>query len=104
MTSSDPSLIARSPIRPHWMPSWRKRSIADTPSTTKNTLWRALCGAPVYDHRGVLVGAIGISGPAGRVTLERIDEFGDVVKETADALSARMGFDPGLQLPRTAKE
>ena len=60
--------------------------------------------APVYDHRGVLVGAIGISGPAGRVTLERIDEFGNVVKETADALSARMGFDAGLQLPRTANE
>ena len=60
--------------------------------------------APVYDHRGVLVGAIGISGPAGRVTLERIDEFGNVVKETAYALSARMGFDARLQLTRTANE
>ena len=60
--------------------------------------------APVYDHRGVLVGAIGISGPAGRVTLERIDDFGNVVKETAYALSARMGFDARLQLTRTANE
>ena len=56
--------------------------------------------APVYDHRGLLVGAIGISGPAGRVTLERIDEFGDIVKETADALSTRMGYDARLQLSR----
>jgi len=54
--------------------------------------------APVYDHRGVLVGAIGISGPAGRVSLERIDEFGAVVKETADALSTRMGYDARHQL------
>lgn len=53
--------------------------------------------APVYDHRGVLVGAIGISGPGARVSLERIDEFGQVVKDTADALSTRMGYDARLQ-------
>ena len=56
--------------------------------------------APVYDHRGVLVGAIGISGPAGRVTLERIDEFGTVVRETADALSVRMGYDASMFVAR----
>ena len=60
--------------------------------------------APVYDHRGALVGAIGISGPAGRVTLERIDDFGNVVKETADALSTRIGFDARLQGPRATTE
>lgn len=60
--------------------------------------------APVYDHRGVLVGAVGISGPAGRVTLERIDEFGSVVKETADALSARIGYDARLQVSRDSGE
>ncbi len=52
---------------------------------------------PVYDHRSALVGAIGISGPAGRVTLERIDEFGTVVKDTATALSSRLGYDAGAQ-------
>lgn len=60
--------------------------------------------APVYDHRGALVGTIGISGPAGRVTLERIDEFGTVVRETADALSARMGYDARLQRSRDSGE
>ena len=49
--------------------------------------------APVYDHRGALVGAIGISGPGARVTLERVDEFGSVVKDTSDALSIRLGYD-----------
>ena len=53
--------------------------------------------APVYDHRGALVGAIGISGPAGRVTLERIDEFGTVVAETSAALSSRLGYDVSLR-------
>ena len=48
--------------------------------------------APVYDHRRALAGAIGISGPAGRVTLERIDEFGAVVMGIAAVLSARLGY------------
>ena len=48
--------------------------------------------APVFDHRGALVGAIGISGPAGRVTLERIDDFGAVVQRVAQGLSERMGY------------
>ena len=53
--------------------------------------------APVYDHRGLLAGAIGISGPAGRISLERIDEFGAVVREVALALSTRLGFDASLR-------
>lgn len=53
--------------------------------------------SPVYDHRGTLVGAIGISGPAGRVSLERIEEFGTVVNETAVALSARLGYDASIR-------
>ncbi len=55
--------------------------------------------APVYDHRSSLVGTIGISGPAARVTLERIDEFGSIVKDTADALSTRLGYDANLRRP-----
>ena len=53
--------------------------------------------APVYDHRRELVGAIGISGPAARVTLERIDEFGTVVKDIASALSTRLGYDASAE-------
>lgn len=60
--------------------------------------------APVYDHRGELVGAIGISGPAARVSLERIDEFGAIVKETAFALSTRIGYDASLRRTAEAKE
>ncbi|MCY3781381.1 MAG: IclR family transcriptional regulator [Chloroflexi bacterium] len=60
--------------------------------------------SPVYDHRGALVGTIGISGPAGRVTLERIDEFGAIVKDIADALSARLGYDSRLRQTREGIE
>lgn len=51
--------------------------------------------APVHDHRGSLLGAIGISGPAGRVTLERIDDFGVIVRQVAADLSATLGYAAG---------
>ncbi len=51
--------------------------------------------APVRDHRGDPLGAIGISGPAGRVTLERIDEFGVIVRQVAADLSAQLGYVEG---------
>ncbi len=51
--------------------------------------------AAVHDHRGLLLGAIGISGPAGRVTLERIDDFGALVRQVAGDLSAKLGFVAG---------
>ena len=58
--------------------------------------------SPVYDHRGALAGAIGISGPAGRISLERIHDFGAVVKETAADLSARLGYDAHFQQRKNA--
>lgn len=48
--------------------------------------------APVYDHDRQLVGAIGISGPAGRLPLETIEHFGAIVATTAQNLSARLGY------------
>ena len=48
--------------------------------------------APVYDYRGKVVGAIGISGPAGRMSLDRIPEFADTVMQVSKELSNRMSF------------
>lgn len=48
--------------------------------------------APVFDFRGKLVGAIGISGPAGRLSLERIPVAGAIVVELAQTLSNRLSF------------
>lgn len=48
--------------------------------------------APVYDFRGKVVGAIGISGPAGRIGLEHLTQVGAVVMEVSQELSNRLSF------------
>ena len=48
--------------------------------------------APAYDLYGELAGAIGISGPSGRVTLESIPQLAPIVTEIAKALSDRLSF------------
>jgi IclR family KDG regulon transcriptional repressor len=48
--------------------------------------------APVFDFRGKVVGAIGISGPAGRIGLDKLAQFGAIVAEVSGALSDRLSF------------
>jgi DNA-binding IclR family transcriptional regulator len=48
--------------------------------------------APVYDYRGKVIGAIGISGPAGRMGLDSISQFAEIVLEISRDLSDRMSF------------
>jgi IclR family KDG regulon transcriptional repressor len=50
--------------------------------------------APVRDYRGKVIGAIGISGPAGRMSLDRISEYARIVMEVSEGLSDRMSFNP----------
>ena len=47
---------------------------------------------PVFDFRGQATGSIGISGPATRVTLERLPELAASVVEIGKALSERMSY------------
>jgi IclR family transcriptional regulator, KDG regulon repressor len=47
---------------------------------------------PVLDFRGKVVGSIGISGPASRVTHERLPELAATVIEIGKALSERITF------------
>jgi IclR family acetate operon transcriptional repressor len=48
-------------------------------------------GAPVWDHTGRVIAAIGIGGPVTRITPERVEELADVVKAAARGLSRRLG-------------
>jgi len=48
--------------------------------------------APVFDYRGKVVGAIGISGPTARITLEKVPVLAESVMKTATALSDKMSF------------
>lgn len=47
---------------------------------------------PVTDYRGKVVAAAGISGPAGRMGLERIPELATIVREIGVALSNKLSF------------
>jgi IclR family acetate operon transcriptional repressor len=50
--------------------------------------------APVRDHRSKVVAALSLSGPTARVTLEKVPAFAKLVVETADQVSAALGFVP----------
>lgn len=57
--------------------------------------WRAtVCGlaAPVFDARGAAVAALGISGPAERMTQKALRGFAPPVIEAALALSQALGY------------
>lgn len=48
--------------------------------------------APILDHSGAPAGALSISGPAQRVTRDRLDQLGAAVRGTASAVSRRLGY------------
>lgn len=50
-------------------------------------------GAPVFDHAGRTVAAIGIAAPALRLSLRRARERGEIVKEAAHRVSRALGYD-----------
>ncbi len=47
---------------------------------------------PAMDYRGKLAGALGISGPATRMTRERLPELATIVVEIGRALTERLSF------------
>jgi IclR family acetate operon transcriptional repressor len=58
-------------------------------------------GAPIFDHRGDVVAAVGVCGPDSRITVERASDFGDRVLAASRTISARLGYDPGGADPAT---
>ena len=59
--------------------------------------WRAdICAvaAPVRDHTNRVVAALGVSGPAHRLSRERLRELGLVASDTAGRLSRELGYRP----------
>lgn len=49
-------------------------------------------GTPVFDHTGAVCAAISIAGPATRITPERFPELGALARETALAISRKIGY------------
>ena len=48
-------------------------------------------GAPIQDHTGAIVAALGVGGPVTRVTPERVPELAELVSHAATGLSRRLG-------------
>lgn len=48
--------------------------------------------APIWDADGAVAAAISVSGPAYRVTPERVPELGQVTRDFAQRVSNRMGY------------
>ncbi|NPV67682.1 MAG: IclR family transcriptional regulator [Anaerolineae bacterium] len=51
-------------------------------------------GAPIFDYTGQVIGAISVSGPVSRITVEKSLEFALLVRQAAQAISRRMGYQP----------
>ncbi len=47
--------------------------------------------ASIYDHRRQVIAALGISGPATRITQEQVPHFAQIVMRVAAQLSADLG-------------
>ncbi|MEV0401100.1 IclR family transcriptional regulator [Actinoallomurus sp. NPDC050550] len=50
--------------------------------------------APIFDHRGAVTTAISVSGPASRVTLDRVAEIGGLLVTTTKSISEHLGGAP----------
>ena len=48
--------------------------------------------APIKNHEAKIVASLSVSGPSSRLPGERLAEIGATVKETADLISARLGY------------
>ena len=55
--------------------------------------------APIRDINGRAVASIGIPGPAGRLSYERIEEMAGALMEAARAISARLGWNGQAEAP-----
>jgi DNA-binding IclR family transcriptional regulator len=53
--------------------------------------------APVRNHEGRVIASVSVSGPAYRLTRERVREVAPLVIQTADRISREMGFVAGDQ-------
>ncbi len=48
--------------------------------------------APIFDHTRKVIAGISMSGPASRVTLDRVRELSKIVVKTADDISMALGY------------
>lgn len=60
-------------------------------------------GAPLFDEVGHVIGGISVDSPAFRISDERLDSLGHLIRDTAEAISRAMGS-PGTSPRRSTRE
>jgi IclR family transcriptional regulator, KDG regulon repressor len=53
-------------------------------------------GAPIFDHRGDLIAAVSVSGPAFTMAGEALPEIGEKLRRAGLSISMRLGYSPQL--------
>jgi len=53
--------------------------------------------APIFDASGAVVAAVGLVGPAQRVSKTSLRKFSALVVEAGNAISSRLGYQPGYK-------
>ena len=59
----------------------------------ENELGVRCIGAPIFNHKGEVEGAISISGPTIRVTKDKVEVFSEKVKKYAMLISRELGYE-----------
>jgi DNA-binding IclR family transcriptional regulator len=59
--------------------------------------------SPVRDHTGLAIAAISISGPAFRLSRERLNELVEPLRQSAEELSALLGYHANIAPPHDAR-
>ena len=52
-------------------------------------------GTPVFDHRGVSIAAMSVSGPTSRILNAETADLGALLREHAEAVSLKLGYSAG---------
>ena len=52
-------------------------------------------GTPVFDHRGVSIAAMSVSGPTSRILNAETADLGALLREHAEAVSVKLGYSAG---------
>ena len=60
----------------------------------ENELGGRCVASPIFDHAGRVVAAVSVSVPISRFPTSEISRFGEMVKETAKAISRGLGYMP----------
>ncbi|NLI66557.1 MAG: IclR family transcriptional regulator [Tissierellia bacterium] len=68
------------------------RSLGYAEDDEENELGVRCIGAPVFNYRGEVEGAISISGPTLRITKDRVEEIAKSVMKYANLISRELGY------------